>query len=144
MKKLLLVIFVSILILGCSKNQNLEFHRHVVFTSYDSGVGLFKLELTDGEHKIEYTLKCLAGVSKDMAGAEEKNDNCYYSVGDSMDENSLLESDREGKANFHFLTGQNSFSIREVRVYEIEKQKTKLELTSLYQVVSAKIVESKK
>jgi hypothetical protein len=125
---------VSIFVYGCSKPP--EKVRHIVFTGYDSGSQQIKLELTSYENKIEFTLKCLGGTMKDDK-EEQKTDNCYYSVGDSMDENSMSESNND-KTNFHFRINNELITI--VEVTKLGTPKPYLELKSSYKVISSKVL----
>ena len=137
MKKLLLLTLISIFVYGCSKPP--EKVRHIVFTGYDSVSQQIKVELTSYDNKIEFTLKCLGGTMKDDSG-EQKTDNCYYSVGDSIDETSISESNND-KTNFHFRINNELISIVEIR--KLGTPKPYLELTSSYKVIGSKVLKSK-
>ena len=134
MKKLLPLLILSILIIGCSKNET-ESKRHIVFSGYNSSSGVFQIEMTDNKKKIEFTLKCIEGTIKDNMGVQ-KTEKCYYASGDSIDESSYLDTDNT-KTKFHFLFNQDSLSISEIRKSENEK----IEFTSTYKILSSKVKE---
>ena len=137
MKKLLIILL--LMSVSCSKPP--EKVRHIVFTGYDSGSQQIKVELTSYDNKIEFTLKCLGGTMKDDSG-EKKTDNCYYTVGDSIDENSMYESDKD-KTSYNFFTSNDTLTITEIRQLGTTKPKPTLKLTSTYQVISSKVIKSK-
>ena len=148
MKKLLSLLILSILIIGCSKNET-ESNRHLTFTNFNNGT--YKAELTNNHTKIEYTLKCL---TKKLDETVYHDDTCGYGVGDSFDENSGFNVDnhkfkeisffdkKEDSILFNFNISQDFFIITETWK-NTETKKKSFELTSTYEIVSSKLIEGK-
>jgi hypothetical protein len=105
MKKLLSLLILSILIIGCSKNET-ESNRHLTFTNFNNGT--YKAELTNNHTKIEYTLKCL---TKKLDETVYHDDTCGYGVGDSFDENSGFNVDNHKFKEISFFDLGKIFAI---------------------------------